>query len=136
MNLQLELAQLPLIINVALRVITAMFFARYLLPLFIKEAKVKNGLKKLRLELLISGTIIFLINTVGLIIIVFNYFGLSTRVVLEAVTYFNSLGFLVYAIIKFKIYTQRYTPESKKLHEKFEKMEKKELEKAEAKKKS
>ena len=129
-NLQLEFGQLSVIINVTIRIVTALIFIAYLLPLLIKEARVKNGLKSLRYELLFTGTIIFLVNGSGLFIILFRHLGINVTTITETVTYFNTLGFLGYALVKLRIYTQKYTPENKKLHEEFEKIEKRALEKA------
>lgn len=135
MNLNLEIGELSLIINVGVRIVTAIIFITYLLPLFIKEAAVKNGLRVLRLELLFTGSIIFLVNTSGLFIILFRYLGHDLTQITDIVSFFNTFGFLAYALIKLRIYTQKYTPENKALHAKFEKIEAAELKKAEAKKK-
>lgn len=123
MNLILEYGQISLLLNLVLRVLTAYIFCAFLIPLFIKEARVKNGLQKLRIEMLTSGSLIFLINTLGIFIIAFRYLGYDTRILTEVITYFNSLAFLAYALIKLNVYTEKYTPENKKLHEKFDKME-------------
>lgn len=129
-NLNLQISQISLVINVAIRVLTALIFAIYLIPLFIKEARVKNGLKLLRYELLFTGIIIFIVNTSGLFIILFRYLGFDLKTVTDIVTYFNTLGFLGYALVNRKIYTQRYTIENKKLHEEFEKIENRALKEA------
>lgn len=129
-NLQLTFNEFSIVINVAIRIITALVFMGFLLPLFIKEAGVKNGLRLLRYELLFTGTIIFIVNISGLFIILFRYLGFDLGKITDIVTYFNSFAFLAYSLVKLKIYTQRYTPENKALHEKFEKIEYKELEKA------
>jgi hypothetical protein len=133
-NLNLEFNQLSIIINVTIRLITVVIFILYLFPLFIKEAKVRNGLRLLRYELLLSGSIIFLVNISGLFIILFRYLGADLQNVTNLTTYFNTLGFLTYALLKLKIYTQKYSPENKKLHERFERIEVRELKKAKNKK--
>lgn len=126
----IEYTQLSIIINVIIRIATAVVFMFFLIPLFVKEAKVRNGLKTLRLELLLTGLIIFIINISGLFIILFEYLNYDLKIITELVTYSNSIGFLTYAILKLKSYTQRYTPENKALHVKFEKIENRELKKA------
>lgn len=131
MNLHLEFSELQVFVNVFFRVITAIIFIAYILPLMIREAGVKNGLKKLRIELLVSGFIIFFVNTAGLSIIVWRYLygneGLQSFTDIIALA--NTFGFLVIAVLKYTIYHQRYTPEQKELHEKLEKIEQKELQK-------
>lgn len=128
--LQLEFGLLSIIINVIFRIVTATLFVFFLIPLFFREARVKNGLRTLRFELLFTGTIIFCVNTFGLLIIVFRFLRWDTALIADLVTYFNSVALLAYAIAKYIIYTQKYTPENKKLHEKFEKMERIERQKA------
>lgn len=129
-HLEIHFDVLAIIINVVLRIVTAVLFVVFLIPLFFKEARVKNGLRTLRFELLFTGTIIFCVNTFGLLIIVFRSIGWDTTIITHLVTYFNSVALLAYAIAKYVIYTQKYTPENKKLHEKFEKMERAEHKKA------
>ncbi len=128
-GLELQYDEWAIIINVFIRLITVFIFLRYLIPLFVKEAQVKNGLKGLRYELLFTGLIIFFVNTTGIFIIVLRYLGVNIVLATNVVTYFNTIGFLVYALIKLRIYTQRYTPENKLLHEKIEKFEKSEMKK-------
>lgn len=123
-NLQITIDYIPLIINVGIRLITAFIFLFFLIPLIFKESQVKNGLKVLRIELLLTGILIFFINTVGLIIIYFRFYGYDVRVVTEIVSYINTFGFLIYALIKLKIYTQNYSPESKARHARYDVQEK------------
>lgn len=119
----IQFSDYAVIINVVFRLITAVIFAIFLLPLFFKEAGVRNGLRPLRIEMLLAGIIIFFINSIGLLIIVFRYGGFDVTRLSEYVTYFNSIGFLTYALIKWRIYTQNYTPENKSLHEEIHKLE-------------
>lgn len=125
MNLSLEISQLSLAFNIVVRIVTAIIFLKFIIPLQFKEAQVKNGLLRLRYELLASGIIMFLVNTVGLSIIIFQYFFPENIVnqFANLVTIFNTLGFLMIALIKYKIYHTKYTPAQKKLHEKFNRME-------------
>lgn len=132
---QIEVSNISVIINTIIRVTTAMIFIFFLIPLFIKEAKVRNGLRILRYELLFTGSIIFFINTVGLVIIIFRFKGIDTRLITDVVTYINTFGFLAYALVKYRIYTQKYSAESKKFHEKMERMESKEMQRIEDRKK-
>lgn len=126
-NLQIQFDELAIVINVTIRILTALIFLKYLIPLFIKEAGVKNGLKILRYELLFTGLIIFGVNTSGLLIILLRYMGADIRLATDVVTYINTFGFLGYALLKWKIYTQKYSIESKLLHEKIDKLENREL---------
>lgn len=124
MNLfQFEFSEFTILLNAVVRIVTAFVFLIFILPLLFKESRVKNGLRVLRVEMLMSGSIIFFINTIGLIVIVFRIGNIPTQAITNFVTYFNTFGFLLYAILQLRIYTQKYTPDQKKLHEKFYKME-------------
>lgn len=126
-GIQLEFNLVFVIFNVIIRVITALLFIAYLMPLLIREATVKNGLKKLRFELLFTGSLIFIVNTSGLWIIFHRYFIGTARLeeITNIITVINTFGFLLYAITMLNVYTHKYTPENKKLHEKFDRIEKK-----------
>lgn len=123
------ISTIPLFINVGIRLVTAFIFLAFLIPLIFKEATVKNGLKALRIQLLLSGLLIFFINTVGLLIIVFRYIGFDVKLMTDLVTYLNTVGFLAYALIGLRVYTQKYSEENKRLHAKFEQIEVQEKEK-------
>lgn len=125
MNLNLTITQIPLVISIFIRIITAIVFLAFIIPLQIKEATVKNGLKKLRIELLATGITIFFVNTVGLILVILKFFVEPSIVqaITDILTVFNTFGFLGVAILQYNIYHHRYTPEQKELHEKFSRME-------------
>lgn len=124
-SITIEVSQLSIIVNVVLRVITALIFAWFIIPLQIKQVNVKNGLRLLRIELLVSGIILFLINTIGLAIIVVRPLvdPVQLRQFTDFIALFNSVGFLVIAAIKFQIYRSQYTPENILLHEHMERIE-------------
>lgn len=117
-NLTFEIDLINIIANTIIRLVTAFLFLTLIIPLQIKEAGVKNGLRILRKELLFSGIIMFLINTIGLSVIVVNYFfgAAATQIVTPIITLLNSVGFLTIALIKLNIYHQQYTPENKRIH--------------------
>lgn len=125
MNLELEISNISIIIAVVFRLVAAIIFLAFIIPLQIKQVQVKNGLRKLRYELLTTGIVIFLINTVGLGLVAAKFF-VSPEVIqrlTDILTILNTAGFLTVAIIQFNVYHHRYTPEQKKLHEEFNKME-------------
>jgi hypothetical protein len=75
---------------------------------------------------LVSGIILFLVNTIGLFIIVIRPYvdpG-QLRNFTDFIALFNSFGFFAIAVIKLQIYKSQYTPENILLHEKIEKHEK------------
>lgn len=124
-----QISQLAFYLTVIFRIATAIIFLKFIIPLQIKENSVKNGLRTLRKELLISGITIFLINTVGLSLIVFKQIFNDdiTNFLTDGITIFNSLGFLVIAYLKYEIYHSQYTPKNKQLHARIEQYEKSKL---------
>lgn len=124
-SITIEFSQISIIINVILRLITAFIFIWFIIPLQIKQADVRNGLRLLRTELLVSGVILFLINTIGLGIIIVKPFTDPKQLSLftDFIALFNSVGFLIVAAIKFQIYHSQYTPENILMHQHFERIE-------------
>lgn len=122
MNFNLEFSMISVVISLVVRLIAGFTFLLFIIPLQVKEAGVKNGLRKLRIQLLISGILLFLLNTIGMILLPARY-TLSPdqfRVISETLAIFNSFAFLIVAWIKYQIYHTQYSPDSKSMHEKFE----------------
>lgn len=88
---------------------------------------VKNGLRKLAWKLVWTSSILFFINTAGLSLIVIQPFLSmdSFNFVTQRLSDINSVGFFVVGYIKYKIYTQQYTPEQKEFHSRLDTLEKK-----------
>jgi positive regulator of sigma E activity len=112
------------VISAVFRVLAAIDFLHVIWFAW-KEVLVKNGLKILREQLLTSSTILFLINTVGLLLIIIRPFS-SSEIYLQlsgALAILNSVGFWIVGRIKRLIYTQSYTPEQKYNHSIIDKLE-------------
>lgn len=122
-GLHIDISNLSIALNTIVRLLTAFIFLKFIIPLQFKETKVKNGLRKLRYQLLITGIILFHINTIGLIIIIIRFLKIDVTTASTVVTYFNTFGFLFIALVEYQIYHRRYTPKQKELHAKFEEME-------------
>lgn len=103
----------------------------FVIPLQIKEAKVKNGLKMLRVQMLGSGlTIIFLslMSMIALIIpIIFAeqplYSNLTRPIEMYQyisiiVVFLHATGFLILSLIKRAMYRQQYSDYQKAIHKK------------------
>lgn len=96
-------------IALLLRVITAAIIIRYIIPLQIKEAKVVNGLAKLRRQMLISGFIFFATNLISL------WFLWELAIAPKAppiqsqiLQLINAIAFLAMSWIGYQIYHQQY----------------------------
>lgn len=119
----IELAfQFAIILHILAGIVTVAF----VIPLQVQQAGVKNGLRKLRLQLLVKGVL-------ALIVIGAALFSLTARWVLDdgatlrfALVFFvvtHAVGVLGKSIIDYIIYHQQYSPHNKELHEKMEALE-------------
>ncbi len=122
-GITIQISEIGLIYDVTLRIITAFLFLVFLLPLVFKEAAVRNGLRKLRYQLLVTGLIILFVNTSGLFIIIARALGINVAFATEIISHANSSGFFIYVLTGIMMYRQNYTPENKKIHERMEKAE-------------
>jgi hypothetical protein len=111
--------------SIIVRALSIAVLMIYVIPLQIRESRVKNGLRKLRIQMLSAGTIILLMNLVTLWI---TFRGLSKAVDFppdsEFLQIFNASGFFGISVIFFLIYHQQFSPKQKELHKKIEIQEK------------
>lgn len=121
-------SNIAVIISVPIRIITGIILLAFVIPLQAKFVNVKNGLAVMRKAWIIIGILLFLINTVGLFIIAFKPFlsAFLNRGLTDVIGVFNSVGFLIVAILMYLLWKGQFTPKNIKLHEKIEKQEKKE----------
>lgn len=125
MNIEFLIITYSLYIDLFLRIVTDIVIVLFFLPLQIRQAGVKNGLKKLRIQLLLEGLILFLVNTISIFII----FDLAIRNVEQqllngSLQIMNGVSFLTMSVIALTIYTQNYTAKNKKHHERIDRLEK------------
>lgn len=112
---------------IILHVLAGIVTVAFVLPLQVKEVGVKNGLRKLRVQLLMKGFL-------ALVVIIVSLFALVSRWVLHdgevlrfAIVLFvltHAFGVLGKSIIDYLIYHQQYSPQSKKIHADMEALEK------------
>lgn len=115
------------ILSIIMLTVAGIIYAAFVIPLQYKESKVKNGLSILRHQMLLKGIL-------ALVVIVISIFCLTARFIITDVTtlryiitsaiFVFCLGWLGKAIIDYQIYHQQFSPKSKALHEKIEKLEK------------
>jgi len=101
-----------------LRIISSILLLIFCIPLQIKEAKVNNGLKILRYQLLAFGIILFITNCISMIFLTERFFdNVQDPFSASLLQIINSVAFLLIAIIGHLMYHSQYTEENKKLHE-------------------
>lgn len=108
-------------IALAFRIMSCIILLGYCIPLQIREAGVKNGLRKLRLELLLFGLILLFTNvtTMHFLVDQFIHNIVPTKISIR-LQLINAFSFLCLSGIGYAIYSTQYTEESKQLHEKIE----------------
>jgi hypothetical protein len=89
-------------------------------PLQIREARVVNGLAKLRKQLLISGVSIMAVALVGFAILTLSLAYPTYSLLLEPLIFLMVALLIVVAETKHAIYHQQYTPEHKALSRKIQ----------------
>lgn len=123
-NFNFEVSIWGVIASVGIRLIAAYFYGVVFYRAY-KEVGVRNGLITLRKQLLVTAAILFFINTAGMTLLVVRPFATPEmfRVYTDILALVNSGGFFLVAYLLYKIYTQSYTIEQKKLHGQIESME-------------
>lgn len=111
-------------IALLLRILSSVILLFFFLPLQVKESRIKNGLQKLRIQLLVLGTCIFLINAVSIITLAQIVFSDVHQTFMTCFfQFFNGVGFMVVSIVCYLIYHSQYSEESLQRHEQIQKME-------------
>jgi len=114
-------------IAVFLRLISCVELLFFCIPLQIKELRVVNGLRVLRVQLLSFGIILFLVNAITiyfLVDILLHTHSQSTlNIWLQLV---NAFAFNAMSFVGHRMYTTQYNDESIERHIKVEKLEKEE----------
>jgi hypothetical protein len=102
---------------IVIRILSSLLLLFFCIPLQIKEAGVKNGLRALRLQLLAFGILLFIINgiTIWLLFTVMKEIQHVPNLWLQVI---NALAFFGIAIIGNRMYHTQYTDEMKEMHEK------------------
>lgn len=115
------------IASILLHVISVFVTAVFIVPLQIKESKVKNGLISLRKNLLYFGFLVIAVGIVSIIALTLPltpFDGAFRRWVSVVVVALHAISYLGFSIVGYQIYHTQYSPDVKKLHEKIERLEK------------
>lgn len=104
---------------IIIHIISVFICGYFTLPLQIKEAFVRNGLARLRKELLMFGATIILLGIITVITLGIRFISTAywVRYIALALIVCHSLGFLFMAILGARMYHSEYTDENKRIHE-------------------
>lgn len=116
-------------VSLVLRILADVIILFFFLPLQIKQVAVKNGLGKLRKQLLAEGLILFFVNNISAFFL-YDLFvnGTEQKLINASLQIINAIAFLGMAVIALTIYTQNYNAKTKKTHERIDALEKREAE--------
>lgn len=115
------------IVSIIILLIGILINVAYILPLQIKQAKVKNGLASLRRLMLAQGFLNLAVGTFLVIALTSRFFmhGEIIRYVAVILVLFISISFFTFTSIWVIMYRQQFTAKQVKLHEKIEEIENK-----------
>jgi hypothetical protein len=112
--------------SVVVHIISLAVHLTWVIPLQIREAGVKNGLRKLRVLMLSSGLAFIVMDVISIIVLTLRFFipeGPLLRYLIVGLIFMHSFSFLVFSFIKRTMYRQQYSEHQKNLHAKIEKLE-------------
>lgn len=114
-----------------LRVLSCIELLIFCIPLQLKELRVVNGLRKLRIQLLTFGLVLLIANLVAAYSMLDTFFRHAPETPVMLITQIlNALAFNVLAIIGHSMYTTQYSEENLEHHRKVEKLEQQEQNKS------
>lgn len=115
------------ITSISLRLLGFLLMLFYCIPLQVREVRVKNGLRTLRWQMLLTGFIILFINGTSIwLLLDVIHSNAPQPPVNSFLQIINGVAFLVIGIIGTVIYHTQYSEENKKRHEQIDKMERSE----------
>lgn len=128
MSTSLKFLTVGFFASILLYFINAAIAIFYVLPLLLKEAGVKNGLVKLRRQMLAEVVLYIAVSVFSIFALTGRFiFGTSevSRYIIVSMVFLTSISFTAKILIYKEIYNQTFSDEQKKLHELMAKLEKK-----------
>lgn len=112
-------------IGLILRLLALAILIIYLIPLQIAEAKVKNGLKILRIQLLLVGIALIISNLFSIFLIIDTLItgAFESRFMSSLTQLLHGALFLALSILINSIYHSQYNEVNKERHSKIDRME-------------
>lgn len=118
--------EILIIIAILIHIVSAVIAFYYIIPLQAQQVGVKNGLIKLRKQMLRKGilSLIVIIASIFILALRVNPFNWDTPYIITSLIFIHGLGIFGKTIIDYQIYHSQYSPESKDLHKRIDKLEK------------
>lgn len=107
-------------LSIILHLLSAFITAGFVIPLQLKQAGVKNGLAKLRKQMVFLGFADLGTSIVSILALTMRFFISDPDLLRYLITtsiFAHSFGFFLRAYTFYRIYHQEYSEENKKIHE-------------------
>ena len=114
------------VLSIVLYAMSGIIVAGFVIPLQIEQVGVKNGLLKLRKQMLIKGFLNLTLVIASIMALTTRFFindQFTQRYLIVSMILLHAIGTLIKAFIDLKIYHQNYSPENKAIHVKIDKIE-------------
>lgn len=114
-------------LSIIILILAGIVAAAFVIPLQVKEVRVRNGLAKLRKQLLFKGALAFGTIAIAIVVLSLRYVIndlVTLRYITVSLVLLYAFVILAQTYIDYVIYRQNYTPENKRIHEKVEAIEK------------
>lgn len=114
-------------ISICLHVAAGIIVAAFIIPLQFKEIRVKNGLVRLRKQMLTKGVLSLVVVVASVLALTSRYFIPDpniSRYIITTMILTHAIGTLAKSYIEYQIYHQQYSLESRQMHERIDKLEK------------
>ena len=127
MNTSLNFLYIGYFFAIVIHVFSLVLRTFSVLKLQFKEVRVQDGLKKLRVQLLLSGVALELIEVVSIFVLTARYFVLGdiARYSIVILIVLHALGLLINTLTWRAIFQEQFSEHSIELHEKIEELDKK-----------
>lgn len=116
------------ILTIGIHLLAAVIIFTFVIPLQTQQAGVKNGLIKLRKQMLNKGVLSFVVIAAAILVLSARFFIDNAEILRYSVAFLvlvHGVGILGKSIIDYQIYHSQYSEDSKERHADMDKREKK-----------
>lgn len=128
--MHLTINDILIIIAIIIHAIAGVIVFYYIIPLQEQQVGVKNGLIKLRKQMLQKGVLSLIVVVTSILILALRIdpYGWPPSSYITLLIFLHGIGIFAKTVIDYQIYHSQYSPESKDLHRRIDVIEKKDEE--------
>jgi len=112
-------------VSFIIRLLATIILLWQIIPLQVKESQVRNGLRKFRVQLLIVDFTLLLTNLFAMVLIAMTKGQVEFLPVCIQIV--NAISILILVIVLYYMYHDQYTPESKEIHRRVDRLKEKNI---------